>query len=259
MAALGQYQGQVSGNIMRVDYDTISAVYDGARSVNAELAETVRREARIGSGARVLDIGCGTGNIEAALAKMIDLKVVGVDLSLGMLGKARSKVSDAGWVQADCTNLPLKDDVFDSAFMLYMVHYLKDFRPVIENVHHVLRSGRLVILTASHEQIENSFMSGFFPSLAPIDKSRFHAIDSILEAMRTAGFSDVKSRAIAVAKVTPDESYLRKVESKHVSTFHLMSDEEFRLGLEKMRQYIREHEGDPPFDHMGTLISGEKA
>ena len=163
-----------------------------------------------------------------------------------------------GWVQADCANLPLQSEAFDCALMLYMVHYLKDFRSVIESVRGVLRSGRLVILTASHEQIENSFMSGFFPSLTPIDKARFPSIDSILDAMRAAGFSDVESRAIAVAKVTPDESYLRKVESKHVSTFHLMSDDEFRLGLEKMRQYIHEHQGDPPFDHMGTLISGEK-
>jgi ubiquinone/menaquinone biosynthesis C-methylase UbiE len=243
---------------MRVDYDNISAIYDGARSVNAELAETIMREAGLVSGARVLDLGCGTGNIEAALAETVDLKVVGVDRSLGMLGKARSKIPGASWVQADCANLPLQDKAFDCALMLYMVHYLTDFRSVVEGVHHVLRSGKLVILTASHEQIENSFMSGFFPNLAPIDKARFPAVDSILEALLAVGFSDVKSRAIPVAKVTRDESYLRKVESKHVSTFHLISDEEFRLGLEKMRQYICEHEGDPPLDHMGTLISAEK-
>jgi SAM-dependent methyltransferase len=243
---------------MRVDYDIISATYDGARSVNAELAEAILREANLASGARVLDVGCGTGNIEAALAKIVDLRVVGVDLSLGMLGEARSKVPQADWIQADCANLPLKDKAFDCALMLYMAHHLTDFRSVIESVHGVLRSGRLVILTASHEQIENSFMSRFFPSYAPIDKSRFPTIESILEAMRAAGFSDVSSRAIAVTKVTHDNNSLRKVESKHVSTFHLMSDEEFRLGLEKMRQYIREHEGDPPSDHMGTMISGEK-
>lgn len=243
---------------MKVDYDSISATYDGARSVNAELAETILQEAGLRSGARVLDIGCGTGNIEAALAKTIDLKVVGVDLSLGMLREANAKVPEARWVQADCVRLPLKDTAFEGALMLYMVHHLTNFRSVIADVHKMLRSGRLVILTASHEQIETSFMSGFFPSYASIDKARFPTIDSILEAMRTAGFSDVKSRTIAVAKVTPDERYLRKVESKHVSTFHLMSDEEYRVGLERMRQYISEHEGDPPFDHMGTVISGEK-
>jgi ubiquinone/menaquinone biosynthesis C-methylase UbiE len=243
---------------MRVDYDTISAVYDGARSVNDELADTIMRAAELCPGARVLDIGCGTGNIEATLADTISLKTVGVDISLGMLGKARSKLPNAGWVQADCAHLPLQSDTFDCALMLYMAHYLTDLRSVVEDVHRVLRSGRLVILTASHEQIESSFMSGFFPSLAPIDKGRFPAIDSMLEALQAAGFSDVKSKAIAVARITPDEHYLRKVESKHVSTFHLMSDEEFRLGLEKMRRYISEHEGDPPSDHMGTLISAKK-
>jgi SAM-dependent methyltransferase len=243
---------------MRVDYDTISATYDGSRSVNAELAETIIREAGLIPGARVLDIGCGTGNIEAALSGTIDLKVVGIDLSLGMLGEARSKVPDGNWLQADCAALPLQNETFDCALMIYMIHHLTNFRSVIEGIYDVLRSGRLVILTASHEQIENSFLSGFFPSYAPIDKARFPAIGSILETMRAVGFSDVKSRAIAVAKATRDEGYLRKVESKHVSTFHLMSDEEFRLGLEKMRQYICEHKGNPPLDHMGTLISARK-
>jgi hypothetical protein len=78
--------------------------------------------------------------------------------------------------------------------------------------------------------------------------------------MRDAGFSDLTEQAMCVARIRPDEAYLSKVESKHVSTFHLMSDEEFALGLEKMSRCVREGAGDPAldFDHMGTLITGTK-
>ncbi len=251
---------------MRVDYDTISATYDGFRGVNAELAETVLREAAAPPGGRMLDIGCGTGNIEAALAGTAnlqtvgtDLRVVGVDLSFGMLAEAKSKVPGAGWIQADSNALPLRREVFDCAIMLYMLHHLTDFRLALASIYDVLREGRLVILTASHEQIDGNFSSRFFPSYAEIDKARFPGIDDILQAMRRAGFSDLASREITVAKVTLDESHLTKVENKHVSTFHLMDDEEFAQGLEKMRRYVREHAGDPPLDHRGTLISGTKA
>lgn len=244
---------------MRVDYDTISATYDGFRGVSAELAETILREAAPPPGGRILDIGCGTGNVEAALTGTANLRMVGVDLSFGMLAEAKSKVPGVGWIQADSNALPLRREVFDCAIMLYMLHHLAAFRSVIEGVHEVLREGRLLILTASHEQIDSNFSSRFFPSYAEIDKARFPKIDDILQAMRGAGFSNLVSREITVAKVTLDESYLTKVENKHVSTFHLMDDEEFAQGLEKMRRYVRERKGDPPLDHRGTLISGTKA
>lgn len=243
---------------MRVNYDTISATYDGLRSVNADMAETIKSEAELSSGARVLDIGCGTGNIEAALAGVIDLKVVGVDLSLGMLAEARSKVPDASWIQADSSDLPLQAEKFDCVLMLYMLHHMADFRLAIANAYRALSEGRLVIVTASHEQIDNSFLSRFFPSYAAIDKARFPKVTAIVDVMEETGFSDVTRRTITVGKVTLDNNYLRKVENKHVSTFHLMDDEEFELGLEKLRLYVRKHAGDPPFDHRGTLITGKK-
>jgi ubiquinone/menaquinone biosynthesis C-methylase UbiE len=249
---------------MRVDYDTISATYDGFRGVNAELAKTILREAAPAPGARMLDIGCGTGNIEgafaeAALAGAIDLSIVGVDLSFGMLAEAKSKIPGVDWVQADSNALPLGRGAFDCAIMLYMLHHLTNFHSVIEGVYDVLHEGRFVILTASHEQIDDNFSSRFFPSYAEIDKARFPKIDDILQAMRGAGFSDLATREINVAKVTLNESYLTKVENKHVSTFLLMDDEEFTQGMEKMRRYVSEHEGYPPIDHRGTLISGMKA
>ncbi len=242
----------------RVDYDAISATYDGVRSVNSEMAGALIGEAGLSPGTRVLDIGCGTGNIEAALEGLIKLDSVGVDLSHGMLAEAKAKVPSAKWIRADSANLPLQAERFNFVFMVYMLHHLADIDPTMRDAYRVLGEGRLAIVTASHDQIDNSFISRFFPSYAKIDKARFPKINAITSAMKDAGFVDIASRAINVAKVSIDEEYILKVENKHVSTFHLMSDAEFQKGLDKMRRYVREHEGDPPFDHMGTLIFGRK-
>jgi SAM-dependent methyltransferase len=244
--------------LMQMDYDTISAKYDGFRGVDADLARVIGSEAALFAGARVLDIGCGTGNIEAALAETVDLEVVGVDLSFGMLAEAKAKVPRASWIQADSSRLPLRDEAFDFALMLYMLHHLTDFRAVIRNAHAALRGGRLVIVTASHKQIGESFSSRFFPSYAAIDKARFPKVSAIVEAMIEAGFSDVSSRAITVAKVTLDDRYIEKVENKHVSTFHIMNEREFRSGLKEMKSYIVAHAGASPLEHKGTLIVGRK-
>jgi len=249
---------EASGIMTRINYDIISEKYDSFRSMSADLAGVISANAGLFAGARVLDIGCGTGNMERALADTVDLKMVGVDLSFGMLKSAKAKLPQAHWIQADSPFLPLQRETFDCVLMLYVLHHLTDFRAAIRNAYDVLGEGRLVVVTASHKQIEENFASRFFPSYASIDKARFPKVSAIVEAMKEAGFSSVSSREVTVAKVTLDGPYLQKVSNKHVSTFHIMDEKEFELGLEKMSEYIRRNAGEFCLDHKGILIAGKK-
>src|SRR5579885_2460171 len=60
----------------------------------------------LAKGARILDVGCGTGRHSIELAKR-GYEVTGIDLSNGMLSVAKEKASAAGvqveWIQADAT------------------------------------------------------------------------------------------------------------------------------------------------------------
>jgi 2-polyprenyl-3-methyl-5-hydroxy-6-metoxy-1,4-benzoquinol methylase len=71
-------------------------------------------------GARILDVGCGTGRHSIAFAKR-GFRVTGLDLSPGMLEVARAKAGTAGvdveWVQGDATNFWLEER-FDAAICL---------------------------------------------------------------------------------------------------------------------------------------------
>lgn len=71
----------------------------------------------LAKGARLLDIGCGTGRHSIELAKR-GFSVTGLDLSSGMLGVAKQNADKAGvdvqWVQGDATSFRFKDP-FDAA------------------------------------------------------------------------------------------------------------------------------------------------
>ncbi|RBM16089.1 class I SAM-dependent methyltransferase [Streptomyces sp. PT12] len=99
-----------------------------------------------------LDICCGTGAGVAALARLCERQVTGVDFSAGMLGVARAAVPatlppggpSVGWVRADARSLPFRRS-FDLAVSFGAFgHFLPEERPVLfARAHGALRPGGL--------------------------------------------------------------------------------------------------------------------
>ena len=94
---------------MGVDFGARAASYDRIRPVDDNwraLFDLVVREADL-RGQRVLDIGCGTGRLSAALAEQGLARVWGVDASSGMLAVAREKLpADVGLKEGSAERLP---------------------------------------------------------------------------------------------------------------------------------------------------------
>jgi SAM-dependent methyltransferase len=102
-------------------------------------------------GARLLDVGCGIGTAELALAPLAahGIEIIGADLAMTRVAEARATAVVHGvasrFVAADATALPFKDGSVDATFCVGVLQHLA--RPVdaLAEFARVTRSGGRVI------------------------------------------------------------------------------------------------------------------
>jgi demethylmenaquinone methyltransferase/2-methoxy-6-polyprenyl-1,4-benzoquinol methylase len=101
---------------------------------------------QLGTGARVLDLACGTGDLCRDVAAD-GADVVGVDYSAGMLAVART---EAPLVRGDAAALPLRTGAFDGITCGFALRNFVDLATVFGECARVLRAGgRLAALDAT--------------------------------------------------------------------------------------------------------------
>jgi ubiquinone/menaquinone biosynthesis C-methylase UbiE len=249
-----------AGDRTQVDYTGISKIYDSYRSYPDDLIKRIIELGRIGRGKKVLDLGCGTGNIAYQIKNIVDADLIGVDVSLDMLKVAKSKSLEVVRTDVDNQQLPFRDSSFDTVMGAYVIHQIKNLNFMLSEIYRVLRDGVLVLLTSSHRQIENQhpIVKEFFPSYVDIDKGRFPDIDRIDSLLESLAFKDIKHEEVTVANIPIDYEYLQKVKNKYVSTYHLMPESEFENGIAKLEAFIMKR-SQPEFrDWRGTIVCGLK-
>ena len=96
----------------------------------------------------VVDFGCGTGQLAAALAPRVR-RVVGLDHSPAMLKAARAQtrgLSNVELLQTDLAGVPLADSQADAALCVLVLTYLSQPGPVLEEMARVLRPGGKAVI-----------------------------------------------------------------------------------------------------------------
>lgn len=99
------------------------------------------------SGAKVLDLGCGTGNPIAKYIVQKGFRVIGVDQSEKMLEIAKNVVPEAELIHSDMVNIQLTDKfaaavAWDSVFHVERKHHSAVFRKLANSLE---LSGRLLL------------------------------------------------------------------------------------------------------------------
>lgn len=121
-------------------------------------------------GQKILDVGIGTG-------LSLDLyprhcKVVGIDISEGMLGKASSRIEQydyqfASLAVADALHLPFADSSFDHVFVTHVITVVSDPVRLIEEMRRVCKVGGKIVIV-NHFLSGNRFAAALERLLRPI-------------------------------------------------------------------------------------------
>jgi phosphatidylethanolamine/phosphatidyl-N-methylethanolamine N-methyltransferase len=152
-------------------YDVHSLFYDATfgRLVRRRIERAIRHM-NIRDTDRVLDLGIGTG---VSLNFYPDRgRIVGVDLSAGMLREARKKIEErrlrhATVFQADALRLPFADDTFDHVFISHVISVVSDPCLLIREAQRVARPNARIVVV-NHFQSTNRFIALVEKWLCPL-------------------------------------------------------------------------------------------
>lgn len=122
----------------------------------------------------VLDIGCGPGILTPHLLDK-GVNLLSTDLSIEMLRQAEQRAlqtgraGDAAFAVTDASSLPVATNRIDIALCIGVLYYVKDYRPVLSEIHRVLKPGGQAIV-----QINKMRWPNLYKNLVPL----YHGLKS---------------------------------------------------------------------------------
>lgn len=103
---------------------------------------------------RILDLGCGSGQLTAQIADLAG-EVVGIDQSPDMIGQAKSDYGHLNFKVADATDFYFEEK-FDAIFSNAVLHWVKNYEASIMSMSKNLKpGGRLVLEFGGKNNIGN--------------------------------------------------------------------------------------------------------
>jgi demethylmenaquinone methyltransferase/2-methoxy-6-polyprenyl-1,4-benzoquinol methylase len=198
-------------------YDRMNVLMTGG--LDRVWRRRLMREVAIQAGDRVVDLGCGTGDL-IELATGAGAYAVGVDPAGGMLAVARDRGMGASVVQGDAMDIPLADQSVDVVTTAFALRNVLSIPPVFAESARILRpGGRLAILEVSQPNFApaRAVHSFYFQKIVPLvgqllaDREAYRYLPAsaaylpeppkLIAMLEEAGFAKVRRIALGAGAV----------------------------------------------------------
>ena len=153
-------------------FDTISNEYDGLNRVISFGIDVKWRNkvvALVGETYpnSILDIATGTGDLAINLVKTKAEKIVGLDISEGMLNVGRKKITKKNLNQTitmmvgDSENLPFEDDTFDAITVAFGIRNFENLEKGLSEILRVLKPNGIFVILETSVPVKTPFKQGY--------------------------------------------------------------------------------------------------
>lgn len=154
-------------------FDTISENYDGLNRVISFGTDIKWRKKVLAiiidhQPESILDIATGTGDLAIKFAeKTSATKIIGLDLSEGMLSIARKKVADTElkntieFIKGDSEALPFKDNMFDAITVSFGIRNFENLEKGLSEILRVIKPKGLLIILETSVPTKFPFKQGY--------------------------------------------------------------------------------------------------
>lgn len=230
---------------MKVNYDNVSAIYDDRYKdskmpgIEKKLLQIIEEK----NYKKVLEAGCGTGHW---IKKIPNLDfATGFDLSKGML-KKYPKPDSVSFVCTNADVLPLKNEQFDFIYCVNAIHHFTYPYQFIQNAYSKLKPGGMLAIfgTNPSEPIDNWYIFDYFDGVFETEVKRFPNTEKLKQCIVDSGFKenffeivDVVNREKTNYEIFDDLFLVKNATSE----LALISQEEYDLGINKMKAKIEEN------------------
>ncbi len=147
---------------------------------------------------KILDIGCGEGDVLLQLSEMGYTSLYGVDLSDEAVKRAKEMNPKINFAVGDVEQLPFDDEEFEVIVCSHSFHHYPNPMVAMKEIHRILqRGGRLLLVENS-----TSFIRRFFINVSlvirhhPNGDIRWYSRRNLSGIAKRAGFSEMKSMPI---------------------------------------------------------------
>ena len=153
-------------------FDTISGNYDGLNRVisfgiDVSWRKKVLAIIKASNPETILDIATGTGDLAIMLAQTNAKKIVGFDISSGMLEIGKQKVAHKNlddkidMVLGDSENMPFEDNSFDAITVAFGIRNFETLEKGLSEIHRVLKPGGTFVILETSMPTKTPYKQGY--------------------------------------------------------------------------------------------------